>query len=104
VSPRPVSEVVEILQKLVTATPAPVGGCDPSDLVDQAEKIAAEREPLCAALGKAVESEGAGVKGAAPLVAALADVDARWQAALAAARVALGQRTTGAAARRYRGG
>jgi hypothetical protein len=102
----PVKDVVALLEQIVAATPAPTGGCDPSELVDLAEKIAQEREPLCAALGRAVEAAGganeAVAAASAPLLAALTDVDARWQAALAAARVALAQRTTTASRRHYR--
>jgi hypothetical protein len=102
VSAGPASDVVELLRKLVAATPAPVSSCDPAELVEQAETIAAEREPLYQELGQAVAAEGArGVSAGAPLAEALADLDARWNAALAAARVSLNQRRT--AAGRIRG-
>jgi hypothetical protein len=103
-----VEKIVELLEQLVAVTPAPEGGSDPSELAETAARIAEEREPLCAALGQAVDTAAAhgardrAISAGAPLVATLADMDARWSAALTAARVALAQRTSGdSAARRY---
>jgi hypothetical protein len=91
--------VLDLLRELVAATPPPEGGCDPADLIDIAAGITAAREPICAELGRAVAASGP-ASGALTLAEELAELDARWQAALSAARVELTRRTA-ASRRRY---
>ena len=90
---------MRLLKELVEATPAPVSGSDPAEIVAEAAAITTSRGPLLQELAQAIAVEGAGAEAEA-LRYTLNDRDARWQAALTVARRAMGQRVTTAS--RYR--
>lgn len=90
---------MRLLQELVDATPPPVSGSDPAEIITEADSITQSRVPLLHALAEAIAAEGAGAEAEA-LRETLNDRDARWQAALTVARRAMGQRVSTAS--RYR--
>jgi hypothetical protein len=89
-----------LLEALLACTPTPSADDDPSLVIEQAQAIAAAREPILTELRRAVAA-GAGLDGCAQLAATLDERDRRWMAALERARTLLGARLRGSRRMRY---